>query len=174
MDTRLPHFDGQKDFMAFLRFLDNREEFKGYIQTLDTKIAAFLDAAKFYGKADEIEAKHEEAEAWLLKAKVDFTSREVTLLAGEKALAKELREHRAKMRDRTIEVERASLAGTRDLKAREAAVEAREAEVAKLEALVAKAEKAAQKETEAAVEAKRAADEMVARMKAATAGPSTV
>ena len=168
MDTRPPYFDGQKDFMAFLRFLDNRKEYAGYIKTLDTKVAAFLKAAALYGKGQEIEGKHEEAEAWLQKAKVDFDTREENLLAGEKALAKELREHRAKMKNREVDVERTLLAGTRDLKARDTACKAREGEVAKLEAVVAKAEQAVQKKSEAAVEAKRAADDMVARMKAAT------
>ena len=168
MDTRLPYFDGQKDFMAFLRFLDNRKEFAGYIKTLDTKVAAFLKAAALYGKAQEIEGKHEEAELWLQKAKADFGTREEKLLAGEKALAKELREHRAKMKNREVDVERTLLAGTRDLKARGASLKAHEAEVAKLEAVVAKAEQAAQKKSEAAVGAKREADEMVERMRAAT------
>ncbi len=169
MDTRVPYFDGQKDFLAFVRFLDNRKEFAGYIKQLDTKVAAFLKAAKLYGKAQEIEGKHEEAEAWLQKAKTNFGTREEKLLAGEKSLAKELLEHRAKMKNREVDVERALLAGTRDLKAREASLKAREAEVAKLEAVVAKAEQAVQKKTEAAVKAKREADDMVARMVKATA-----
>jgi uncharacterized protein involved in exopolysaccharide biosynthesis len=167
MDTRLPYFDGQKDFMAFLRFLDNRKEYVGYIKQLDTKVAAFVKAAKLYGKAQEIEGKHEEAELWLQKAKAAFGTREATLLAGEDSLDKETRLRRAKMKNREVDVERALLAGTRDLKAREASLKAREGEVAKLEAVVAKAEQAAQKKSEAAVEAKRAADDMVARMKAA-------
>jgi hypothetical protein len=170
MDTRLPYFDGQKDFMAFLRFLDNRKEYAGYIKQLDTKTATFLKAAKLYGKAQEIEGKHEEAEAWLQKAKEDFGTREATLLASEDSLDKETRLRRAKMKNREVDVERTLLEGTRDLKARVAACKAREAEVAKLEAVVAKAEQAAQKKSEAAVEAKRAADDMVKRMKAATAG----
>ena len=93
----------------------------------------------------------------------------MALLAGEKALAKELREHRAKMKNREVDVEQTLLTGTRALKARQVALKAREAELAKLEAVVAKAEQAVQKKTEAAVEAKRASDDMVARMKAAAA-----
>lgn len=168
MDTRIPHFDGQKDFMAFLRFLDNRKEYEGYIKQLDTKIAAFVKASEIYGKALEIEGKHEEADLWLQKAKKDFGTREEKLLTGEKALAKELLEHRAKMKNREVDIERVLLDGTRDLKARGEALKAREAELAKLEAVVAKSEKAVQKKTEAALEATRTADDMVARMKAAT------
>ena len=165
MDTRVPYFDGQKDFLAFVRFLDNRKEFAGYIKTLDTKIAAFVKVAALYGKAQEVEGKHEEADAWLRKAKADFGTREESLLAGEKSLVKELLEHRAKMKNREVDVERTLLEGTRDLRAREASLKAREAEVAKLAAIVASAEQAAQTKTEAAVAAKRAADEMVKRMK---------
>jgi hypothetical protein len=168
MDTRLPYFDGQKDYHAYVRFLDNRKEYDAYDKKLSEHIAKFLAAAKLYGKAKEIEGKHEEAELWLQKAKADFGTREEKLLAGEKSLAKELREHRAKMKNREVDVERALLAGTRDLKAREVSLKAGEVEVAKLEAVVAKAEQAAQKKSEAAVEAKNAADDMVARMKAAT------
>jgi hypothetical protein len=169
MDTQLPYFGGQKDFMVFLRFLDNRKEYAAYDKKLSEKIAAFLKATKLYGKAQEIEGKHEEAEIWLQKAKADFGTREEKLLAGEKALATELREHRAKMKNREVDVERMLLTGTRDQKAREAACKAREAELAKMEAVVAKTEQAAQKKSEAAVEAKRAADDMVTRMKAAAA-----
>jgi hypothetical protein len=169
MDTRLPYFEGQKDFLAFLRFLDNRKEYDAYDKKLSEHIAKFLDAAKLYGKAREIEGKHEEADLWLQKAKTDFGTREEKLLAGEKALAKELREHRAKMKNREVDIERVLFEGTRDQRARGEALNAREAEVAKLEAVVAKAEQAAQKKTEAAVEAKRVADDMVKRMKAATA-----
>ena len=168
MDTRIPYFDGQKDFMAFVRFLDNRKEFERYIKHLDTKIATFVKASKIYGKALEIEGKHEEAELWLQKAKADFGTREEKLLVGEKSLVKELRDQRAKMKNRETDIEQVLLTGTRDLKARETAVKAREDEVGKLEQAAAKAERAAQRKSEAAVEAMRGADAMVARMKAAT------
>ena len=168
MDTRLPYFDGQKDYQAYVRFLDNRKEYDAYDKKLSEHIAKFLKAAALYGKAQEIQGLHAEAAAWLSKAKADFSSREETLLAGEKLLVTELREHRAKMKNREVDVDQVLLAGTRDLKARQATLEAREAEVAKLEAVVAKAEKAVLKKAEAAVEAKRGADAMVVRMKAAT------
>ena len=169
MDTRVPYFDGQKDYQAYIRFLDNRKEYDAYDKKLSERIAKFLKAAKLYGKALEIEGKHEEAELWLKKAKADFGMREEKLLGGEKALAKELREHRAKMQNRETDIEQVLLTGTRDLKARETAVKAREDEVGKLEQAAAKAERAAQRKSEAAVEAMRGADAMVARMKAATA-----
>ena len=169
MDTRLPYFDGQKDYQAYVRFLDNRKEYDAYDKKLSEHIAKFLAAAKLYGKAKEIEGKHEEAEAWLQKAKADFGTREEKLLTGEKALVKELLEHRAKMKNREVDVEQTLLEGTRTQKAHGASLKAREAEVAKLEAVVAKAEQAAQKKAEAAVEAKRVADDMVVRMKAAAA-----
>ena len=167
MDTRIPYFDGQKDLMAFLRFLDNRKEYAGYIKTLDTKTAAFLKAAKLYGKALEIERKYEEAEAWLQKARADFGPREEKLLDGEKVLATELREGRAKLKERETEVEKFLRQGTADMKARQTAVRAREGEVGKLEQMAAQAAQAAQKKSDAAVGAKREADDMVARMKAA-------
>jgi hypothetical protein len=170
MDTRLPYFDGQKDYHAYVRFLDNRKEYDAYDKKLSEHIAKFLAAAKLYGKAQEIEGKHEEAELWLQKAKAGFGTREEKLLAGEKALATELREHRAKMKNREVDIERVLLAGTRDQKARVASLRVREAEVAELEAVVAKAEQAAQKKSEAVLEAKGTADAMVKRMKAAMAG----
>ncbi len=167
MDTRLPYFDGQKDYHAYVRFLDNRKEYDAYDKKLSEHIAKFLKAAALYGKAKEIEGLHAKAETLALRAQGAFEEREIKLVAGEKALVKELLEHRAKMKNREVDVEQVLLKGTREQKARQAAVKAREDELAKLEVIVAKAEQAVQKKTEAAVEAKRAADDMVKRMKAA-------
>ena len=167
MDTRIPHFDGQKDFMAFLRFLDNRKVYDGYIKQLDTKIVAFVKAATLYGKAKDIEKKHEEAELWAKRAEHDYAEREERLTAGEKALIDETRERRAKMKNRETEIEQVLQTGAHALTDREVSLKALEAEVNKREELVTKVEKAADRATQAAVEAKRAADDMVVRMKAA-------
>lgn len=168
MDIRIPHFDSQKDFMAFLRFLDNRKEYEAYMKQLDTKIAAFVKAAKLYGKAKDIEKKHEEAELWAKRAEHDYAEREERLTAGEKALIDETRERRAKMKNRETQIEQMLQTGAHALTSREVSLKALEAEVNKREELVAKTEKAADKATQAAVKARRAADDMVTRMKAAT------
>lgn len=169
MDTRLPYFDGQKDFLAFVRFLDNRRAFAGYIEQLDIKVAAFLDAAKLYGKAKEIEQKHAAAELWVKRAEFDYGERAKKLVSGEKDLAKETREKRAELKEREAEIEAILRQGNIDLQARADAVKLSEAEVAQLEQVVTRAEKAAEKKHKAAEEAKEAADAMVKRMKAVTA-----
>ncbi len=168
MDTRLPYFDGQKDFLAFVRFLDNRKEFNAYDKKLSEQIAKFLDAAKLYGKAKDIERKHAEAELWEKRAEHDYAEREEKLVAGEKNLAKESREKRAKLEKREAEIEGLLRTGNNDLKARAEACAAREDELAKLEQVVTKAEKTAERKHKAAEGAKREADDLVKRMKAVT------
>ncbi len=167
MDTRIPHFDGQKDFLAFLRFLDDRKVFEGYIKQLDTKIAAFVKAAKLYGKAKDIEKLHEEAELWAKRAEHDYAEREKTLIAGEKALANETRDRRAKMKNRETDIEQALVATKRDQASREETLKAREGEVGKRENAILAREKRAEQVQEAAQKAKQAADAMVKRMEAA-------
>ena len=164
MDTRLPYFEGQKDCMAFMRFIDNRKEYDRYMKALDTKVAAFFEAVKVYGKAKEIEGKHEEAELWLAKCQGDFAKREAALLAGESALVKELREHRAKMKNREVDLEQAAATTGRDQTVREVALSAREAGLEKREQAITGIEQAAEKRSQAAVEAKRAAEDLVKRV----------
>ena len=169
MDTRIPYFEGQKDFLAFLRFLDNRKEFDGYIKTLDTKIAAFLKAAKLYGKAKDIEKKHEEAELWVKRAEFDYGERGKKLVEGEKTLAEDDRMKRAVLLDieQRAETARRKLVG--EQKDLAATLKAREAEVGKRENAILARENRAQEAQEAAEGATQAADAMVVRMQAATA-----
>ena len=169
MDTRLPYSEGQKEFMAFLRFLDNRKEYAGYMKGLDEKIAKFMAAAKLYGKIAEIEKKHAEAELWAERAEHDYAEREEKLVAGEKKLAKDDKEKRAVLLDTEQRAQSAHRKRDGELKARETAVKVREDEVGNLEQVAAKAETVAQAKALGAVEAKKEADAMVARMKVAVA-----
>ncbi len=169
MDTRLPYFEGQKDFMGMLRFLDNRKAYAGYMNGLDEKITKFMAAAKLYGKAKDIEKLHEDAELWVKRAEFDYGEREKKLVAGEKALAAEVTEKRAKLEERERAGEKHLRESSNSVKARETAVQAREDEVGNLEQVAAKAEMIAQAKALGAVEAKREAEAMVARMKVAVA-----
>lgn len=167
MDIRIPHFDGQKDFLAFLRFLDNRKVFEGYIKQLDTKIAAFVKASAVYGKAKDIEKKHEEAELWARRAEHDYAEREEKLVAGLKAWALTRKEERAKLNDREAEIEMEWRKAKNSLAVRDEALKALEADVVKREETIGAREKRTEKAQKAAVEAKHVANQMVARMKAA-------
>ncbi len=169
MDTRVPHFDGQKDFLAFLRFLDNRKEFEAYIKQLDTKIAAFVKAVKLYGKAKEIDRLHGEAELLAVRARSAFVEREDKLVAGEAAFkstmaeqTKALTEKESVMQQRLNVKDGAIVARQVDLQDREKAIGERE---------VAAQEKyeAAEKAIQEAREVQQAADATTARMKAAFA-----
>ncbi len=167
MDTRLPYFEGQKDFMGMLRFLDNRKAYAGYMKNLDEKITKFMAAARLYGKIAEIEQKHADADLWAKRAEHDYAEREEKLVAGEEKLAKDDKEKRAVLLD--IEQRAQSVHRTRDgeLRARETAVKAREDEVGNLEQVAAKAGTVAQAKALGAVEAKKEADAMVQRMRVA-------
>ncbi|KKK46517.1 hypothetical protein LCGC14_3163850 [marine sediment metagenome] len=55
---------------------------------------AFVKAATLYGKAKDIEKKHEEAELWAKRAEHDYAEREEMLVAGEKKLARDARTRR--------------------------------------------------------------------------------
>lgn len=167
MDTRVPYFDGQRDFLAFARFLDNREEYAGYMKKLDERVAKLLDAAKLYGKAKDIEKKHEVAELWAKRAESDYGERGKKLAASEKSLAKEFREGHAKLKERETKVETLLREGNKALKVREAGMKALEDEVGGRERAAVKMEAAAQKKSEAAIAAKREADDMVKRMQVA-------
>ncbi len=169
MDTRVPHFDGQKDFLAFIQFLGNRKEFEAYNKTLDTKIAAFKEAVKIYGKAKEIEALHHDAELLGHRAQSAFGEREGKLKAGEAALAKDKAETAATWEKYGHEAEASHREATQANEGTAAALKVREAEVGKRENAIVAREKRAEKAQEAAGVAKSEADAMVARMKAAAA-----
>ncbi len=167
MDTRVPHFDGQKDFLAFLRFLDNRKEFEAYIKQLDTKIAAFVKAVAVYGKAKDIENLHHDAELVAVRAESAFAEREKHLEAGETALAKDRAEAAATWEKYGREAETSHQEATQANEATAEALKLREAEVGKRENAIMAREKRAQEAQAAAEGAKKGSDDMVARMKAA-------
>lgn len=169
MDTRLPYFDGQKDFQVYLRFLDNRKEFDAYDKKLSERIAAFNKAVKLYGKAKDIEKLHEQAELLAVRAEGAFTEREETLKTGEAKFKKAsaLRLTKLDVLEQKA-TEKQRLAGLA-IQATTAALDAREVEVGKRENAIMAREKRAQEAQEAAQGAKDEADAMVGRMKAATA-----
>jgi len=169
MDTRIPHFDGQKDFLAFLRFLDNRKEFESYIKQLDTKIAAFVKATKLYGKAKDIDNLHHDAELLAQRAQSAFGEREGKLKAGEEALLHTTTATWAELDKSKREAEESQRKSAKKLQTTAEALKLREAEVGKRENAIMAREKRAQTAQEAAQKAKKAADAMVARMKAAAA-----
>ena len=167
MDTRIPHFDGQKDFLAFLRFLDNREEYERYMTILDERIIKFTEAVTSYGKTKDIERLHHDAELLVVRAESAFTKREETLVSGEAAFkqsmaekTKALAEKESVMQQRLNERDKGLLARQATLQEREHAINTREADADRKTSAAGEAGQAAQ-------DAKREADEMVARLKAA-------
>lgn len=177
MNTRLPPSPGEHDFHAFIRFLagytdkksDFRKQADEYFERLAKATAEFREAAALYGKAKDIERLNELAEAWEQKARNEFGEREEKLKAGEAALATETRERRATWKNREIEIEQVLVKGNHELTRRDVALKAREAEVGKREQAAEKATAKAQEAHKASLEAKRVADDMVQRMKAAAA-----
>ncbi len=167
MDTRLPYFEGQRDFMTYVRFLDNRKEFERYIKVLDEGVAKFMKAAEVYGKAQDIGRLHAEAETTALRAQGAFEKREKDLVAGEAVLAKETSAKRTELNKREGEIKAVLRSGQSAVKVREDDVKAREDKVSGIEAAAAKAEAAAQKRSEAAVVAKKRVDAVLQRMKVA-------
>ena len=169
MDTRLPYFDGQKDFLAFLRFLDNRKEYKAYDKKLSGRIMAFNKAVEVYGKAQDIEKLHHDAELIAVRAESAFAEREVKLKAGEETLAAGTTTTAAAWEKHGRGVEASDLKRAQELDSTAKTLKAREAEVGKRENAIAARERRAEKAQEAAQGAKQEADAMVVRMKAATA-----
>ena len=175
MNTRLPPSPGEHDFHAFIRFLagytDKKSEFRKqadqYFERLAKATAEFREAAALYGKGKDIERLNGLAEAWEEKARSEFGTREEKLVAGERALVTETRERRAKLKNREIEIEQVLVKGNHELTRRDVALKASEAEMGKREQAAEQATAKAQEAHEAALEAKRAADGMVQRMKAA-------
>lgn len=172
MDTRIPHFDGQKDFQVYIRFLDNRKEFEAYDKQLSTKIAAFVKATKLYGKAKNIENLHHDAELLAQRAQSAFGEREGKLKTGEETLARETTASRAELAEFKREAEESQRQGVKKMRDTAAALKAREAEVGKRENAIMARENRAQEAQEAAQKATQEADAMVARMKAATVAPT--
>ena len=167
MDIRIPHFDGQKDFLAFINFLDNREEYERYMATLDKKIAKFTEATASYGKAKDINRLHEEAELLALRAQGAFTEREKKLEAGEVAFKKSMAEQTKALADKeSVMQQRLNTKGAA-LRDRQVALQGREVAVGEREATAQEMHNAAMETKQAAQEVKREADDMVARMKAA-------
>ncbi len=167
MDTRLPYFEGQRDFVTFVRFLDNQPEFQRYLKVLDERVAKFMKAAEVYGKAQDIGRLHAEAETTALRAQGAFEKREKELVAGEEALVKATSEKHAELNKREDEIRALLSSGKGAVKVREEDVKAREDKVSGIEAAAAKAEEAAQKRSEAAVVAKKRVDAVLQRMKVA-------
>lgn len=167
-DAKLPPIVGQKDFMIFLRFLDNRKQYIGYMKKLDDRIAEFEAASALYGKAKEIEKTHENAKLWERRAEYDYGEREKKLIADEEASVKSDKDRRAVLLDIETRATATRDKLAKELKAITASVDARETEVAKREnAIVARETRADKKLTEAR-ETKKTADTMIARLQDAT------
>lgn len=169
MDTRLPYFDGQKDFHAYNRFLDNREDYIAYDKRLSERIAAFVKVVKAYGKIKDIDRLHEEAELLAVRAKSAFTEREETLVAGEAAFKKKMAEKTKALAEKESVMQQRLNTKDAALVDRQVALQDREAAVGEREAVAQTMHATAEEVTQAAQEAKQEADAMVARMKAATA-----
>ncbi len=169
MDTRLPYFDGQKDFLAFVRFLDNRKEYERYMGVLDKRIAAFAKETNDYGKNKDIDRLHEEAELLALRAQSAFTEREETLKSGETAFKKSMADQCKALADKEAVMQERLNVKDAALRDRQVALQDREAAIGEREAAAQTMYDSAEKAHQASLGAEREADEMVKRMKAATA-----
>ncbi len=169
MDTRLPYFDGQKDFLAYIHFLGNRKEYAAYDKKLSEKIAKFAAAIKTYGKIKEIDRLHEEAELLVLRGKSAFTEREETLVAGEAAFKKTMAEQTKALAEKERVMQGRLNVQSTKLRDRQMALQDREEVVGGREAAAQSMHVKAKEAQQAAQEAKREADDMVARMVKATA-----
>ena len=169
MDTRMPYFDGQKDFWALLRFYDNREEYAAYDKKLTQLIAQFKKATESYGKTKAIDRLHEEAELLALRAQGAFTEREKKLKAGEVALEKKTAEQTKALADKESVMQQRLNAKDAALRDRQVALQDREKAIGEREGTAQGMHAAAKEAKQAAQEAKREADDVVKRIKAAAA-----
>ncbi len=173
MDTRIPHFQGQKDFLGFVRFIDNREEFEGYIKLLDAKIAAFVEVTKTYGKANDIDMLHLKAEAVLADAHARYEAREISVIASENKLKQKM----AELKEAGAAIEAGERRNKNEINTAHQATATRQAELTKQDvALSARTQRlddalktAAAEKQASAVERKKYED-LTARLRAAT-GP---
>lgn len=166
MDTRLPYFDGQKDLLSYIRFLDNRKEFDGYMKVLDKKIAEFAKACALYGKAKEIEKKHLEAELWAKRAEAEFAEREEKLKTDEAAFKKTVTDKTAALTETESVMQQRNNAKGKTLREREVAVQEREKAIGEREGMASRKYEEALKAQQTSKKAKQEADALAERMRA--------
>ncbi len=167
-ELKLPPVVGQKDFMIFLRFLDNRKQYTDYMKKLDDRIERFEAASSLYGKAAEIEKTHASAKLWEQRAEYDYGERGKKTESDEAALVVSTQKSRAKIADAEKATEEALGDKRNELSKLKVVLDGREIAVGKRENAIVAREARADKKYDAAMETKRAADKLLERLQDAT------